>query len=209
MSNYIYQFWSRGYRELKNEEDTLLYYSNTYKTSKKDNEKEAKKYLKQIKTSEQWARYAYDNNLEFCICKIEDGRVASYIKQDITGDITTFFLDEHKRVFMYYVFRKQSNGMYFCIGMMFWEFKENSTSDDDDLKSWIYTFETDGTVKVIEQEKDAEEACEWTSKRPLNVESNWEKRPEFGEWDGFFKMKRWEKGELDEAFKGLPSGQIN
>ena len=34
------------------------------------------------------------------------------------------------------------------------------------------------------------------------MERNWEEKPEFGDWEGFFQLKRWKEGELDEAFKG-------
>lgn len=30
----------------------------------------------------------------------------------------------------------------------------------------------------------------------VNVESNWEKYPDFGDWDSIFRMKRWKEGEI-------------
>ena len=75
---------------------------------------------------------------------------------------------------------------------------ENKKTDDDYTTFWQYLFEPNGNVQVIEKEKGAEEECVWTSKKPLNVESNWEERPKFGDWNGFFEMKRWADGELDE-----------
>jgi len=206
MNKYTYQFWSRGYRELKSEEDTLYYYSIKYKSPNSDKEKFAKKLLKNCKSSEDWAKYAYENKLQFCVCKMNEGTLEATLRQDTINDITIAFYDEYKRLFMYYVFREQENGMLFCVGMMFWEFIEGLDGDDDDTKSWIYTFETNGNVKVIEHEKGAEEECIWTSKIPLNVQNNWEPKPKFGEWDSLFRMKRWRPGELDEAFKGVPDG---
>lgn len=207
MGFYIYQDWNKPYREIQSEEDTLWYYKDLYKTPNPDwgdlaVQKAAKEFLKTCESTEDWARYAYSHNLQFCICKTDAHLVESYIKQDIIKDITVFFLDEYNRVFMYYVFRKQSNERYFCIGMKFWEFIDGFKGTDDYSTAWTYVFEPTGNVQVIEREKDADEECVWTSKKPLNVESNWEDRPEFGDWDGFFVMKRWQEGELDEALGG-------
>jgi len=208
MIEFIYQDWYRGKRYLFSEEQTLNYYlNNSYRMPKTDKEKAAKKFLKKCTSCEDWVKYAYEHNLQLCICKYNEGAIESYIKKEyIEKDITVFFLDEYKRVFMYYVFREQANGMLFCIGMMFWEYIDDMVGEHDDIKSWIYTFETNGNVKVVEREKDAEEECIWTSKVPLNVENNWEPKPKFGEWDSLFRMKRWKPGELDEAIKGVPDG---
>lgn len=207
MVEYIYQDWYRGKRYLFSEEQTLNYYlNNSYRSPKTDKEKAAKKFLKSCNSCEDWARFAYEHKFQLCVCKMNEGSLEATMRQDIVNDITIAFYDEHKRLFMYYVFREQENGMLFCIGMMFWDFIENSEGDDDDTKSWIYTFETNGNVKVVEREKNANEECIWTSKVPLNVESNWEPKPAFGDWDSLFRMKRWKPGELDEAFKGVPDG---
>ena len=205
MEKYLYQYWSRGRRKLHGDENTLFYYSNNMHLPPERGEeaKAAKKFLKTCTSTEEWAKHAYANDLPFSVCKPRDAEnIDCGLELDVIKDITVFFLDEYQRLFMYYVFRKQENGKYFCIGMMFWDFIEGKGGDDDDTKAWIYTFETNGNVEVIERETGATEECIWTSKRPLNVENNWEDAPEFGDWEGLLKMKRWQPGEFDEVFKG-------
>ena len=90
--------------------------------------------------------------------------------------------------------------------MMFVEHIKGMEDDMDYTKARTCIFETNGNVKIIEKEKDAKEECISTSKRQLNVASNWEPKPEFGNWDSIFRMKRWGDGELDEVFKAIPDG---
>ncbi len=215
MDIYLYQNWLRGYKEMQSEEKTINYYLNhVYKPRYNPNlgdvevQKQAHKFLKTCTDPEQWAEFAYQHGLEFYACKMDGAKVEAYLHQDYIKDIVIGFLDDDDDLYMFYVFRKQTNGKYFLSGIKFWEWTENKQTDEDYVKSWLYGFQTNGTVKVIEREKDAEEECVWTSKRPLNVESNWEDRPEFGDWQGFFTLKRWEEGELDEAFQGKPLSGI-
>ncbi len=205
MDKYVYQDWYRGKRKLQSAEDTLFYYSkNMHLPSEREiAAKAAKKFLKTCTDVEAYARYAYANDLPFCVCKTDGIHVESYIRKEYREDsLSVSFLDEYKRVFMFYVFNRQPNGKYFCIGMMFWEYPDGKRGDHDDTKSWTYTFEPNGHVEVIEREKGSKEEMFWKSKRPLNVESNWEDSPEFGNWEGLMKMERWKQGELDEVFKG-------
>ncbi|WP_299249836.1 hypothetical protein [uncultured Cytophaga sp.] len=203
--HYVYQNWLRAYREMHNEEDTLWYYRNLpYPDSLKEKGKLGKKVAKTCSTSEDWARYAYENKFPFNVCKIINEDVDSYLSHDLINDIVICFLDEHLRLYMYYVFEEQKNGMLFCAAIKFFEYIKGLEDDEDYSKSWLYTFDIDGNVEVTEREKGAKEECIWTSKRPLNVASNWEPKPEFGNWDSIFRMKRWGDGELDEVFKGLP-----
>ena len=202
--HYVYQNWLRGYREMHTEEKTLNYYAKHEVYQDESKGKVAKKFLKTCTSTEDWARYAYENKFPFNACKIINEEVDSYLSYDLLGDFTISFLDEYLRKYMFYVFTEQENGMLFCTGMMFWEHIKGMDDDMDYTKAWTYIFETNGNVKVIEKEKDAKEECVWTSKRPLNVASNWEPKPEFGNWDSIFRMKRWGDGELDEVFKGVP-----
>ncbi|AOM77399.1 hypothetical protein [Pedobacter steynii] len=205
MEKYIYQDWYKGKRKLQTEEQTLIYYSKHvyYPDHMKEKGKEAKKFLKTCTSAEEWARYAYANDLPFSVCKMDAHHVEAYIRKEFLEEgLSVAFLDEYGRKFMGYSFNRQPNGKYFCIGIIFWEFEEGKSGDNDDTKTWIYTFEPNGNVEVIEREKGAKEECVWKSKRPLNVESNWEDAPAFGNWDGLFEMKRWKEGELDELFKG-------
>ena len=203
--HYVYQDWFRGKRKMQSEEVTLNYYATyPYPDKLKEKGKLGNKFAKTCASTEDWARYAYENKFPFEVCKIINDEVDSFLSQDLINHIAICFLDEYMRMYMYYVFEEQENGMLFCIGMNFFEYIKGLEDDEDYSKSWIYLFEPNGNVKVIEQEKDAKEECIWTSKRPLNVASNWEPKPEFGNWDSIFRMKRWGDGELDEVFKGLP-----
>ena len=208
MNIYLYQNWFRGKRKMQSEENTLYYYKNIYKPKYDPNrgdiavQKKAHKFLKSCTDPEDWAKFAFEHDLEFQVCKIDGSYVEAYLHQDNIQDITVFFLDDDNDVFMYYTFNREQNGNYFLFGICFWEWTENKKTYNDYTKFWKYIFKPNGSIKVIEWEKDAEEECVWTSKRPLNVSSNWEDRPDFGNWSGFFKLKRWKNGELDEAFKG-------
>ena len=204
--HYVYQNWLRGYREMHTEEKTLNYYEKHQVYPDESKGKLAKKFAQTCASTEEWARYAYENKFPFEVCKIVNDEVDIFLSQDLINLISICFLDEYWRMYMYYVFEEQENGMLFCIGMNFFEYIKGLEGDEDYSKSWLYIFETNGNVKIIEQEKDAKEECIWTSKRPLNVAANWEPKPEFGNWDSIFRMKRWGDGELDEVFKGIPDG---
>ncbi len=215
MDIYLYQNWSRSYKKIRSEEWTINYYLNhVYKPRYNPNlgdvevQKQAHKFLKTCTDPEQWAMFAYQHDLQFEVCKMDGAKVEANLYQDVLKDIGVCFLDDDNDVYMIYTFRKQNNGKYFLIAIAFWEWTDDKQTDEDYSKFWKYWFEPNGSVKVIEWEKGAEEECVWTSKRPLNVESNWEDRPEFGDWQGFFTLKRWEEGELDEAFQGKPLSGI-
>ncbi|MDO7135919.1 hypothetical protein [Algibacter lectus] len=204
MSIYIYQNWSRGYSELQSEKITIKNRINFYKSPNNDNDnitsqKSAKKFLKTCKNPEAWAKYAYnDKTLMFHVCKMSAHHVEAYMEVNRFHGKGNFvyFLDEHNRVFMDYWFEKQDNGKYFISQMMFFDYINGKTGDDDYTKSWQYNFTPDGNVAVIIRTKGESQEEVWNSKEPLNVSSNWEDSPEFGNWEGFFTMKRWEEGEI-------------
>ena len=205
--HYVYQNWLRAYRKMHTEEKTLNYYTILpYPDKLKEKGKLGNKFAKTCTSAEDWARYAYENKFPFEVCKIINEEVESFLSQDLINNIAICFLDEHLRMYMYYVFVEQENGILFCVGMKFFEYIKGLEGDEDYSKSWLYIFNIDGNVKVTEREKDAKEECIWTSKRPLNVAANWEPKPEFGNCYSIFRMKRWGDGELDEVFKGIPDG---
>ena len=142
---------------------------------------------------------------KFEVCRMLGQEFNAALVHDVVKDLTVCFVDEHIRLFMQYVFRPQPNGQYFMIGILFFEFEPGSTGDNDDLKMWTYTFEPDGTTMIYEHDKVNNTKTTWKSKEPLNVAKNWEPRPAFDDWEGLFKMKRWEIGELHEPFQGLPN----
>jgi len=107
---------------MQSEEVTLKYYATyPYPDKLKEKGKLGNKFAKTCVSTEDWARYAYENKFLFNACKIINGEVDSYLSYDLLGDFTISFLDEYLRKYMYYVFKEQENGMLFCIGMMFWE----------------------------------------------------------------------------------------
>ncbi len=113
--------------------------------------------------------------------------VESNLEQDVLQDIVISFLDEYDRIFMYYAFKREENDKYFLFAMVFLYFIDGKDGRGDYTTLWKYIFEPNGNVQVIEKEKEAKEQCEWFSKRPLNVESNWEEKPEFGIGKAFLR----------------------
>lgn len=205
MDRYIYQDWNRAYFELQDEEDTLWYYTNFYKSPNNEHgnlasQQAAKQFLKDCESAEDWARFAYeDQTLIFQVCKMDAHHVEAYMEVNrYHGQANAvYFLDEENRVFMHYWFTLQPDGRYFLSEMMFWEYIEGKTGEDDYTKSWQYNFAPDGQVAVIVRTEGAKQEEVWNSKEPLNLSSNWQSRPAFGNWDGFFTMKRWKEGEID------------
>jgi len=132
MNKYIYQDWFRGYKKQHTKEQTLNYYlKHLYKPKYDPNrgdiptQKKANKFLKTCTNVEEWARFAYEHELEFKVCKMDGHLTEAYLHLDNIKDITVFFLDEDDDVFMYYTFNKENNGKYFLFGMVFWEWTDD------------------------------------------------------------------------------------
>jgi hypothetical protein len=97
MNKYIYQDWSRGYRELQSEGDTLWYFNKMLKNIEGRPEviKAAKKFIKTCTSTEQWARYAYENDLPFCVCKMDAHHVEVYLDKEYDPiSLSPGFLDD-------------------------------------------------------------------------------------------------------------------
>ncbi|MDM1409035.1 hypothetical protein [Myroides sp. DF42-4-2] len=131
---------------------------------------------------------------------------------------TLFFLDEHKRVYMQYTFQNAvsfdtsafnkerfKRGDLFLVELEIFKYPEDMINGDWKNKDYIsYAFNPDGYLEVtkmydIHSGNGIEE--KYVAESPVNVESNWEPYPTFGEWDSIFRMKRWAEGELPAGFK--------
>ncbi len=135
-----------------------------------------------------------------------------YAYLEFTGMFATlFFIDEKNRVYMQYSFQNDTSkvgneykdnfkkGDLFLVELEIFIFPEEKIDDDWKNKDYIsYAFNPDGYLLVTKIfDVHGEHLIEkYEAKEPVNVTSNWETYPKFGEWDSIFKMKRWKEGEL-------------
>ena len=116
---------------------------------------------------------------------------------------TVSFLDELGRTYMSYRFepspyqneKENRKGYLFLYQLSLRYYHE----EKDEYGKWDYDytdyeFTPDGRVRKIEEIGD--EYTIYDSEQRVNVESNWQKYPEFGDWLPLFEMKRWKDDEL-------------
>nr|WP_242400715.1 hypothetical protein [Hoylesella pleuritidis] len=116
---------------------------------------------------------------------------------------TVSFLDELGRTFMSYRFepapyqneKGNRKGYLFLYQLSLRYYHQ----EKDEYGKWDYDytdyeFTPDGRVRKIEEIGD--ERTIYDSEQRVNVESNWQKYPEFGDWLPLFEMKRWKDDEL-------------
>ena len=116
---------------------------------------------------------------------------------------TVSFLDELGRTYMSYRFepspyqneKENRKGYLFLYQLSLRYYHE----EKDEYGKWDYDytdyeFTPDGRVRKIEEIGD--ECTIYDSEQRINVESNWQKYPEFGDWLPLFEMKRWKDDEL-------------
>ena len=113
------------------------------------------------------------------------------------------FLDELGRTFMSYRFepspyqneKGNRKGYLFLYQLSLRYYHEEKDEYGDwDYDYTDYEFTPDGRVRKIEEIGD--EHTIYDSEQCVNVESNWQKYPEFGDWLPLFEMKRWKDDEL-------------
>ena len=141
MNIYLYQNWLRGYKKMHTEEKTINYYLNhLYKPKYNPNlgdievQKKAHKFLKTCTDPEEWAKFAYEHDLQFKVCKMDGTHVEACLYQDFLKDIGVCFLDDDDDIYMIYTFRKEDNGKYFLMGISFWEWTEDKKTYQDYTK---------------------------------------------------------------------------
>ena len=116
---------------------------------------------------------------------------------------TVSFLDELGRTYMSYRFepspyqneKENRKGYLFLYQLSLRYYHE----EKDEYGKWDYDytdyeFTPDGRGRKIEEIGD--EYTIYDSEQRVNVESNWQKYPEFGDWLPLFEMKRWKDDEL-------------
>ncbi len=140
--------------------------------------------------------------------------------------VTLFFIDEKNRVYMQYSFQNDTTNVedkykepfkqdnLFLVELEIFIFPEEKTDDRWENKDYIsYAFNPDGYLLVTKIfDVHGEHLIEkYEAKEPVNVTSNWEPYPKFGEWDSIFKMKRWKEGELANMIedKSKPKNEDN
>lgn len=221
----VYQSWSFAYYNLRSEETTLKIYKDEYKKRiSKRIPKEMQDY-----TLEQWARFAYNQNLKMVKMTWESGidpdkynailgktafpfvvtallecneQPYAYIVFLGSGFVVSF-IDEYNRTYMSYnfeAFRDEDNthkGCVFLDGLSVRYYHDEKDEDGSwDYDYTDYEFSPDGKIRKVEEINGIESVYE--SDRRVNVESNWQKYPEFGDWLPLFNMKRWKEGELTD-----------
>ena len=135
-----------------------------------------------------------------------------YAYLELSGIFATlFFIDEKNRVYMQYSFQNDTTnvedkykepfkkGNLFLVELEIFIFPEEKTDGRWKNRDYIsYAFNPDGYLLVTKIfDVHGEHLIEkYEAKEPVNVTSNWEPYPKFGEWDSIFRMKRWKEGEL-------------
>ena len=141
-----------------------------------------------------------------------------YAYAEVIGMFFTIcFIDEHNRVYLQYSFQSDDTtyktdsikqrfkeGNLFLVEVEVFIYPEEMVDDDWENKDYIsYTYTPEGYMEVTKIFDVRGEGMteKYVASSPVNVESNWEPYPKFGEWDSIFRMKRWKEGELAKDFK--------
>ncbi len=120
---------------------------------------------------------------------------------------TVAFLDEMGRIYMSYRFdptplpgeKGNRKGYVFLYELSIRRYhKEKDEYGDWDYDYTDYEFTPDGRVRKIEEINDEQTISDAAQR--VNVASNWQKYPEFGDWMPLFEMKRWKDNELQPLF---------
>ena len=222
----LYQNWNYSYYELQSEEDTLFNFECEYKNRiSKHIPKEMQHYSLEewykfaYKQNLQMIKMIWNNKVDSE--KYNDlldtlgfpYQVTAYLEFNnqpyayilFLGDgYTLSFLDELGREFMSYSFSANPDVEYkeyvrdgylflYELSLRYYH-KEKDEYGDWDYDYTDYEFPPDGRVRKIEEIGD--ERTIYDSEQRINVESNWQKYPEFGDWLPLFEMKRWKDDEL-------------
>ena len=137
------------------------------------------------------AKDAHENGLVYYSLIFEN--VTPYCYLEINKDYFNInFLDGYSRKYMSYAFHgKIYNELYgdklFLSSITFWEF-EGST--DKMLVITDHIFKPDGTFLTIERDLVSNEQINSEAKNKIDVTSNWEDYPEFGQYDSIIRKER-------------------
>lgn len=220
---FLYQNWSRSYYELQSEEITCWYYNDFYKTIMPKKLREEK--IKDTRTWAEYAygcnlefmRRMWDGEFSikddifndkvdeiariFNVVALIEATDQPYAYLDLGAMFATLcFLDEKNRVYMQYSFSNEyKKDFLFLVELEIFIYPEKMVNDSWKNKDYIsYAFAPDGYLEVTKIFDVRGEGLmeKYVADQPVNVESNWEKYPDFGDWDSIFRMKRWKEGEL-------------
>lgn len=220
-----YQDWNYSYYELQSEKDTLGLYENEYKIRvSKRIPKEMQGYTMgqwahfAYERNRSVAEMAWNRGIDpdeyndllmkigfpFEITALLESNEQPYAFVIFLGEgCTVSFLDELGRTFMSYRFepspyqneKENRKGYLFLYQISLYHYHQEKDEDGDwDYDYTDYEFTPDGRVRKIEEIGD--ERIIYDSEQRVNVESNWQKYPEFGDWLPLFEMKRWKEDEL-------------
>jgi hypothetical protein len=232
------QDWNREYGELSTIEDTLWYYRYLFedKLSAKISDEKLinietwahyafdcnKSFVCRIREKELDPNKAFElysdieekESRELYITALLNDNQQPYACIRFSGIFVVIeYIDKYNRVYMTYSFRTEygQSGL-FLYELEYFIYPEDAEEFDVDNRDYVsYYFTPEGgltltkeyNVGTSEHTKETFEA-----EQLVNIEKNWEPYPEFGQWDGIVKMKRWEVGELamlfDEQNNKLP-----
>ena len=222
----LYQNWNYLCNKLESEEDTLFNFECEYKNRiSKRIPKEvhcfslAEWYAFAYKQNLQMTRMVWENKVDneqyndilntlgfpYQITAYLEFNKQPYAFLLFLGDgCCLSFLDELGREFMGYSFSANPDldckenvrdGYLFLHEISLRYYHQGKDEDGDwDYDYTDYEFTPDGRVRKIEEIGD--ERIIYDSEQRVNVESNWQKYPEFGDWLPLFEMKRWKEDEL-------------
>ena len=221
----LYQNWNYSYYELQSEEDTLFNFESEFKYRiSKRIPKEMQSYTMEqwarfaYERNRSMAEIAWNKGIDpneynsllmkigfpFGITALLEANEQPYAFMIFLGEGgTVSFLDELGRIYMSYRFepspyqneKGNRKGYLFLYQLSLrYYHKEKDEDGDWDYDYTDYEFTPDGRVRKIEEIGD--ERTIYDSEQRVNVESNWQKYPEFGDWLPLFEMKRWKDDEL-------------
>lgn len=136
-------------------------------------------------------KYAHDNQLLYFATIFVNEKPYCYLEIN-KGFYRVSFLDDLLRTYMSYDFygsdyEKVYGDKLFLGKIIFWEFKGDA---EEMVKITDYIFKPDGSFHIIEQNLITNEQIDSEAKNKIDVTSNWEDYPSFGNYENLIKKER-------------------
>lgn len=136
------------------------------------------------------AKSAHENELIYFVTVYENEKPFCYLEIN-KGFFRVCFLDKHLRKYLSYDFTDNFEEIkpdkLFLNKITFWEFHDAS---DKIIKITNHIFKTDGTFIMIERNLLTNEQVDSTAKTKIDVSSNWEDYPKFGDYNQLIVKER-------------------
>lgn len=140
--------------------------------------------------TEEWnekrARTAHERREHYAVLiELPDG---TYRMIEACGDYFGIeFIDNRQRAFLSYQFQELEPGRLFLTMALYREFEGSTTRVTN---SRTYRSRPDGSLIIHEEDADSPTATRLESKEPIDVSSNWEPYPAFGDYQSLTRIER-------------------